>query len=188
LISDRGKSFSLHHYVQTSSGAHPASYPVVIGGLSPEVKWQGCEADHSPPPAAEIKNPWSHTSTPPYIFMVWCLGTGYIFMPQYLVKHRDNFTFYLNHQVSTQLPHYQIMFDVMDFVTCPVPTPDCYYSFVLLFSVKVYFENRRKHVNPLHIHNVKLMTFTASGTCSYHAVTFNFEKEGTMWKFTFYSY
>jgi hypothetical protein len=28
---------------------------------------------------------WRHTSTPPYIFMVWCL-----------VKHRDNFTFTLH--------------------------------------------------------------------------------------------
>jgi len=27
---------------------------------------------------------WSNTSIPPYVFMMWCL-----------VKHRDNFTFYL---------------------------------------------------------------------------------------------
>jgi hypothetical protein len=29
-----------------------------------------------------LKNAWSYTSTPQYVFMVWCL-----------VKHRDNFTF-----------------------------------------------------------------------------------------------
>jgi hypothetical protein len=31
-----------------------------------------------------LKNVWSYTSTPQYVLMVW-----------YLVKHRDNFTFYL---------------------------------------------------------------------------------------------
>jgi hypothetical protein len=31
------------------------------------------EADHSPPSRAEFKNTWSYTSTPPYIFMIWCL-------------------------------------------------------------------------------------------------------------------
>jgi hypothetical protein len=25
----------------------------------------GCEADHSPPSRAEVKNAWSYTSTPP---------------------------------------------------------------------------------------------------------------------------
>jgi hypothetical protein len=28
------------------------------------VKWQGLEADHSSPASAEVKNMWSHTSTP----------------------------------------------------------------------------------------------------------------------------
>jgi hypothetical protein len=43
-------NFSLHHRVQIGSGAHPASYPS----------------------SAEVKNVWSHTSTPPYVFMAWC--------------------------------------------------------------------------------------------------------------------
>jgi hypothetical protein len=47
-----------------------------------EVKRPGREADHSPPPSAEVKNAWSYISTPQYAFMAWCL-----------VKHRDNFTF-----------------------------------------------------------------------------------------------
>jgi hypothetical protein len=46
------------------------------------VKRPGREADHSPPSSVEVKNAWSYTSTPQYIFMAWCL-----------VKHRDNFTF-----------------------------------------------------------------------------------------------
>jgi hypothetical protein len=37
-----------------------------------------CEADHSPPSRLEVKNAWRYTSTPPYIFMAWCL-----------IKHRD---------------------------------------------------------------------------------------------------
>jgi hypothetical protein len=37
----------------------------------PGVKRQGREADHSPPPKAEIKN--GDTFTPPYVPMAWCL-------------------------------------------------------------------------------------------------------------------
>jgi hypothetical protein len=29
----------------------------------------GLEADHSPPSSAEVKNAWSYTSTPQYVFM-----------------------------------------------------------------------------------------------------------------------
>jgi hypothetical protein len=53
----------------------------VLGTLSPEMKWLECEADPSHPSSAEVKNAWSYTFTPPYIFMPLCL-----------VKHRDNFT------------------------------------------------------------------------------------------------
>jgi hypothetical protein len=51
------------------------------GGLFSGVGWLGREAEHSAPSGAEVKNAWSYTSTPQYVFMVWCL-----------VKHRDNFT------------------------------------------------------------------------------------------------
>jgi len=47
----------------------------------PGVKRPGREADHSPPPSAEVKNAWSYTSTP-----LW-YGAQ--------LKHRDNFTFTL---------------------------------------------------------------------------------------------
>jgi len=43
-------------------------------------------ADHSPTYSAKVKNMWSYKSTPKFIFMAWCL-----------VKHRDNFTFTLDH-------------------------------------------------------------------------------------------
>jgi hypothetical protein len=48
-------NFSLHHSVQTASGAHPASYPMGTRCSFPGVKWPGREADHSPPSSAEVK-------------------------------------------------------------------------------------------------------------------------------------
>jgi len=50
--------------------------------LTPGVKWPGCEADHAHPSGAGVKNAWSYTSTPLYVFMAW-----------YLVKYWDSFTF-----------------------------------------------------------------------------------------------
>jgi hypothetical protein len=46
------------------------------------IKRPGREAEHSSPSSAEVKNSWSYTTTPQYVFMAW-----------FLVKHRDNFTF-----------------------------------------------------------------------------------------------
>jgi hypothetical protein len=56
----------------------PTQSPVqwVHKATSPAVKWPGCEADHSPSSSAEVKNEWRYTSTPPYVFMAWCLSTG----------------------------------------------------------------------------------------------------------------
>jgi hypothetical protein len=44
------------HVAQTGSGAHPASYPIDTGVLSPGVKWPGREADHWTPTSAQVKN------------------------------------------------------------------------------------------------------------------------------------
>jgi hypothetical protein len=38
-----------------------------IGGYFPEVKWSGCEDDHSAPPSTEVKNECSYTSGHPLI-------------------------------------------------------------------------------------------------------------------------
>jgi len=54
----------------------------VPGDLFSGVKQPGCKAGLSSLPSAKVKNVWSYTSSPPYIFMAW-----------YLNKHRDNFTF-----------------------------------------------------------------------------------------------
>jgi hypothetical protein len=48
--------------------------------LSLRIKQPEHEAYHSPPSSAVVKNAWSYTSTPQYVFMAWRL-----------VKHRDNF-------------------------------------------------------------------------------------------------
>jgi hypothetical protein len=87
-------NFSLHHRVQNGSGAHPASYTMGTRDSFPGVKRPGREADHSPPSSAEVKNAWSYISTPQYAFMAWCL-----------VKHMDNFTFYLYIMVES-IPEY----------------------------------------------------------------------------------
>jgi hypothetical protein len=63
--------------------------------ISPGVKRPGREADHSPPYSVEVKNAWSCTSTPQYVFMAWYLiKQGTRLHGVMLVKHRDNFTFY----------------------------------------------------------------------------------------------
>jgi len=50
------------------------------GFFPPRLRWPRHEADHSPPSSADIKDAWSYTSTPQYLYMTWCL-----------VKQRDNF-------------------------------------------------------------------------------------------------
>jgi hypothetical protein len=54
------------------------------GDLSLGIKPPGLEADHSPSSSAKVKNAWSYTFTPLYVFIAWCV-----------IKHRDNFTFTL---------------------------------------------------------------------------------------------
>jgi hypothetical protein len=56
------------------SPPRPDQPPVqqVSGPLFLGVKRPGREADHSPPPSAEVKNAWSYTSTSLYAFMALC--------------------------------------------------------------------------------------------------------------------
>jgi hypothetical protein len=51
-------------------------------------RWQGREADHSPPTSAEVKKMWIYTSTPPLSLHGVVLN---------LLSTRDNFTFYLTY-------------------------------------------------------------------------------------------
>jgi hypothetical protein len=45
----------------------------VNGTISPSVRWLRYVAEHSLPSRAKVKNVWSCTSTPQYVFMSWCL-------------------------------------------------------------------------------------------------------------------
>jgi hypothetical protein len=58
---------------RTALGPTQPTTQWVPGAISLGVKRPGCEADHSPPSSAEVKNAWSYTSTPQYVFMAWCL-------------------------------------------------------------------------------------------------------------------
>jgi hypothetical protein len=60
-----GSEFPLLTIIQTGSGEHPASYLLIPGTLSPEIKRTEREADHSPPASAKVKKMWMCTSTPP---------------------------------------------------------------------------------------------------------------------------
>jgi hypothetical protein len=55
--------------VRVSVGVHPTSYSMGTGGISPGVKRQGREADHSPPTSGEVKRMWIYASISPFAFM-----------------------------------------------------------------------------------------------------------------------
>jgi hypothetical protein len=63
--------FSSFHFSISSRPALGSTQPPIkwVPGLFPGVKWQGREADHSPPTSAEVKKMWIYTSTLLYIFM-----------------------------------------------------------------------------------------------------------------------
>jgi hypothetical protein len=50
----------------SSTGVHPATYPMNMDTLSPGIKWQGREADHSPLTSVEVKKTCVYASTPLY--------------------------------------------------------------------------------------------------------------------------
>jgi hypothetical protein len=47
---------------------------IVIYLITLGIKWLGCEADHSPPFSAKVKNAWSCTSTLPIHLHVMMLN------------------------------------------------------------------------------------------------------------------
>jgi hypothetical protein len=50
----------------------------VPGTPYPGIKHLGCEADHSPPSSAKVKNVWNYTFIPPFVFMAWYLVYLYL--------------------------------------------------------------------------------------------------------------
>jgi hypothetical protein len=65
--------FFLLRSVQTVLGPTQRSIQWMPGAHAPEVKRPGRETSHSPPSNSKFKEWWSHTSTPSYIVMAWCL-------------------------------------------------------------------------------------------------------------------
>jgi hypothetical protein len=65
----RVKNFLFSTSSRPALGSNQPPIQWVPGALSPGVKRQVREADHSPPASAEVKKMWMYTSTPPYAFM-----------------------------------------------------------------------------------------------------------------------
>jgi hypothetical protein len=67
----RGRSSSpsrvkhIHFSISSTPALGSTQLPIqwVLGALSPGVKWQAREADHSPPISAEVKKTWLYRST-----------------------------------------------------------------------------------------------------------------------------
>jgi hypothetical protein len=85
---------------------------LVPGALSLGVKRPVCEADYSPPSSVDVKNGWSYTSTPQYVFMAWCL-----------IKHRDNFTFYTETMEAAQMTFYKLCWVLLSYITKEMQKP-----------------------------------------------------------------
>jgi hypothetical protein len=86
-------NFSLHHRVQTGSGAHLASYLMgTSGSFFLAVRRPGFEADRLPSSSAEVKNAWNCTSTIRYAFMASCSvkaqGQLYLYLFSIYIQHR----------------------------------------------------------------------------------------------------
>jgi len=113
---DFGQGFS-------SSGAHPASYPVGTGGFFSGGKAAGTWSWPLPHLAPEVKKAWSCIFTPPYVFMV-----------RYLVQIRDNFN--LTYLIHSFLHVFLLSHFPSSFLCFPSSFIPCYISLrpIFLFS------------------------------------------------------
>jgi hypothetical protein len=66
LAFDSRRELGIFLFATVSRTALGPTQPIpwVLGALSLGVRRLGREADHSPPPSAEVKNAWNYTSTP----------------------------------------------------------------------------------------------------------------------------
>jgi hypothetical protein len=70
----KGVKITLHS--KTSRSVLEPIYPPVewaLGTISLGLRRPGREVNHSPPCSTEVKKIWIYISTPPYVFMTWCL-------------------------------------------------------------------------------------------------------------------
>jgi hypothetical protein len=74
FYSWRWQRFSLHHYIQTCSGVHPASYLIDNEGLFSQVKAvQGIKFTIHLNIVPKVEKVWSCIITPPYTVKTWSL-------------------------------------------------------------------------------------------------------------------
>jgi hypothetical protein len=73
--SSPGGSKNFNFSMWSRPALRPTQPPIqwVPGVLPPGAKRPRREADHSPPTSVEVKKMWVYTSTPPYVFMTYCL-------------------------------------------------------------------------------------------------------------------
>jgi hypothetical protein len=66
---------NFHFSIPSRRALGPTQPPIrwVVGALSPGVKLQGREADHSLPASVEVKNTRIYASAPSYVFKAQCL-------------------------------------------------------------------------------------------------------------------
>jgi hypothetical protein len=104
--SRRGLGIFLFTASRTALGPTQPPIQWVAGALSLGVKRPGREANHSPHLVPRSRKRGTIPPLPQYAFMVWCL-----------VKHRDNFTFYLyTYMFSCSLYLFTLP---QHFTTCP---------------------------------------------------------------------
>jgi len=57
----------------------------IYWGYIPALKWPGPDVDRLPQHGMEVKNEWSYTSTPLYVFMAWTETTSAFFYHEYKI-------------------------------------------------------------------------------------------------------
>jgi hypothetical protein len=77
------------HTVSRSAWGPPSLLSYGYGAIAPGIKRPERKTDHSYPSSVEVQNTWSYVSTPPYVFIAWCL-----------MNHKDNTIFSTSRRVS----------------------------------------------------------------------------------------
>jgi hypothetical protein len=134
-------NFSLHHCIK--NGSMPTQPPIqrVLGALSLAVKRPGCEADHSPPSTAKVKNAWSYTSTPP------------IHLHGVVLSKEQGHLYLLTFTLFTHILHLYFSFRVRDQVSHPYKAGKHSFVYTLNFPFfdTCYEDKRRFPINKNYI-------------------------------------
>jgi len=118
----------------------PTQPPIqwVTGALSLGVKRPGRKADHSLPSSTEVKNAWSYTSTPPYVFMVLQTALRFpsVWSTETLVVSHDIFIQILFKKYIEWTHNGEVVFSAYP----PISSPKLLNRFRAYLVLKVYTE------------------------------------------------